>query len=129
MTHDALFVEDTFAAAMKPAKNEDFVSTVSLLNNRLVKLDLHKTSDGQVVLSANLAYPDGVVYFKTTPELVVEFLTGDLLLQALFDRSPAPTIQIMHNGIAATIATHSTNIVLSGGNKTFREIFDFELLL
>ncbi|MBG9377597.1 hypothetical protein I5907_15235 [Panacibacter sp. DH6] len=114
---------------MKPAKNEDFASTVSLLHNRLVKLDLNKTIGGHVVLSCNLAYPEGVVYFKTTPELVVEFLTGDLLLQALFDKSANATVEIIYNGIATHASPADTDIVLSGGNKTFREIFDFEFLL
>ena len=111
---------------MKPAWNVNFLSTVSLLDTRLVKLNLHKTIQGSIVLSCNVVYPEGTVFFNSTPELVVEFLTANITLQSLFDRSFILPVEIIYEGKTERIMPKDGKIILSGGNKNFKEIFDFD---
>ena len=113
---------------MKPFENASFLHSVSLIATSNVTLNLHKKHDSSLLLSSNLIHPQGTVYYTTTPGLLVDFLTGLIGLQSLFNQSWTDIVEVVHLQTSVWYKPGEADIQLRGGNCSFEEIFENERL-
>lgn len=107
---------------MKIAERHNLTLVKELFNDGDFRLNLLEDENNNLFISCNTCKPKGIVYFGTTCNLLCEFITKEITLQELFDKSPSLFVEIVSKYKRAIYSRNDAEIILTNGRKWANQI-------